>query len=133
MVSDHSEKNSLTRKKSFSYLEKLHLQKDFKLVFQRGLRLENKHIKILVLNRNDENRVRRFGLVTSKKVGIAVVRNKTKRRLREFFRTNKHNLVESLDLLFVLKKETARLKFEDLQNSIVCLLESAKLYFKREQ
>ena len=116
---------------SFSYNERLHLQKDFKKVFTLGRRLENKKIKILAY-KNDGLYLRRLGLVTSRKVGIAVVRNRTKRRLREIFRTHKHLMEPGLDLIFISKPETALLDYGDLKKTVLELLKNAKLYKDNE-
>ncbi|MCA6071614.1 MAG: ribonuclease P protein component [Endomicrobium sp.] len=113
---------------SFAYFERLHIQKDFNKVFKSGLRLENKNVRVLAYKRDDGHIVRRLGLVTPKKVGTAVVRNRTKRRLREIFRTNKHLMEPGLDLIFVSKRETASLDCNSLKTIILGLLKGAKLY-----
>lgn len=112
---------------SLSYSEKLHLQKDFIKVFKKGLKFDNKAIKI-VAYKNEGRRIRRLGLVTPRKVGTAVIRNRTKRRLREIFRTNKHSLEPGLDLIFISKPETASLDYGSLKKIILSSLESAGLY-----
>lgn len=43
----------------------------------------------------------RLGMVVSRKVGSAVVRNRWKRNLREAFRLEKHNLPQDADLVVV--------------------------------
>ncbi|GHT63881.1 hypothetical protein AGMMS50222_03000 [Endomicrobiia bacterium] len=117
---------------SFTYFERLHDQRDFNKVFKNGLRLENKSIRILAYKRDDMLKIRRLGLVTSKKVGTAVARNRTKRRLREIFRTNKHLLEPGLDLIFVSKPKTASLDYNNLRKIILNLLKSVKLYMGLE-
>jgi ribonuclease P protein component len=120
--------NGVKKMFSFAYSERLHIQKDFNKVFKSGLRLENKNIRVLVYKRDDGRVVRRLGLVTPKKVGTVVVRNRTKRRLREIFRTNKHLMGPGLDLIFVSRRETASLDYNSLKTIILELLKSAKLY-----
>jgi ribonuclease P protein component len=127
-----SRKNGKKKKFSFAYCERLHIQRDFNKAFRNGLKLENKNIRILAYKRNDGNITRRLGLVTSKKVGTAVVRNRTKRRLREIFRTNKHFLEVGTDLIFISKKETALLDYNSLKRNVLDLLESAKLFSNSE-
>lgn len=112
---------------SFSYRERLHIQRDFNRVSRNGLKLENKAIKILAY-KNDGHKIRRLGLITPKRVGSAVKRNRTKRRLREIFRTNKHLLDTGLDLLFISKPETASLDYNSLKNKVLDLLKSAGFY-----
>jgi ribonuclease P protein component len=113
---------------SFSYFERLHIQRDFNKVFENGLKLENKAIRILAYIRKDGQNLRRLGLITPKRVGTAVIRNRTKRRLREIFRTNKHLLEQNLDLIFILKPETVLLDYKKLEGVILVLLKNAKLY-----
>jgi ribonuclease P protein component len=118
---------SCKKKFSFTYFERLHIQSDFNKVFKKGVKLENKSIKILAYKRNDSLDVRRLGLITPKRVGIAVVRNRTKRRLREIFRTNKHLLEPGLDLIFISKPEIILLNYKKLKSTILVLLKNAKL------
>jgi len=113
---------------SFAYFERLHLQKDFSRVFKNGLKLENRSIRILVYKRNDGLSTRRLGLVTPRKVGTAVIRNRTKRRLREIFRLNKHFLEQGVDLIFISKIETALLDYNSLKKSVLSLLKKAEFY-----
>ncbi|MDR2399101.1 MAG: ribonuclease P protein component [Endomicrobium sp.] len=120
--------NKLDWKKfSFTYFERLHTQRDFDKVFKDGLKIESKAVRILAYTRKDRKDLRRLGLVTPKRVGIAVVRNRTKRRLREIFRTNKHLLEPGLDLIFISKPETALLDYKKLESIILSLLKNAKL------
>ncbi|OEG69792.1 hypothetical protein ATZ36_07510 [Candidatus Endomicrobiellum trichonymphae] len=122
------QESSVGKKFSFTYFERLHIQKDFNKVFKNGLRLENKNIKILVYKRNDGQAIRRLGLITAKRVGAAIVRNRTKRRLREIFRTNKHFLEPGLDLIFISKPGAALLDYDNLEKNILGLLKSVELY-----
>ncbi|MDR3243457.1 MAG: ribonuclease P protein component [Elusimicrobiota bacterium] len=112
---------------SFNYLEKLHLQKDFKMMFQKGLKFDASVVKILAYKREGVQ-IRRLGLITSRKAGNAVERNLAKRRLREIFRTNKRSLVCGLDLIFISKPKIADMKYRDLQKMILDILANARLY-----
>ena len=81
-----------------------------------------------MFNRKDNNEIRRFGLVTSKKVGNAVCRNRAKRRLREIFRINKHKLLSSLDIVFVLKPQISSVMYDELMTAVLGSLKNAKFY-----
>jgi ribonuclease P protein component len=115
------------KKFSFSYREKLHGQKDFNKVFKNGLKLENRAVKILVYRKNGD-RLRRLGLVTSRRVGTAAKRNLLKRRLREIFRTNKHLLEYGLDIIFISKPYTASLDYNSLKRNVLDLFKKAGLF-----
>ena len=120
------------KKFSFSYDEKLHLQKDFSAAFKKGRRFKHKALTMIAYKRNvaDGLALRRLGLVTSKKVGKAIVRNKVKRRLREIFRTNKHLMEPGLDIIFISGPETASQDYNSLKKLVLEPLESAGLYKK---
>ena len=76
--------------------------RDFKIVQRWG----KKHRAEMFLAlfhpnvRNLENP--RFGLVVSKKVGNAVIRNHCKRRLRELLRTKKQQLQQNWDVVIIV-------------------------------
>jgi ribonuclease P protein component len=132
MANGLSLKNTSKKKFSLRYFERLHKREDFNRVFKNGLRVESKSIKILAYERNDCHCVRRLGIVTSKKIGAATVRNKIKRRLREIFRTSKHSLKPKLDLIFVLKQEVVSLNYNDLKKAVLDLVKKANLFLSSE-
>ncbi len=113
---------------SFCYLEKLHKNADFNKVLKNGKKLKTAFVNIYVLNRKDNNEIRRLGLITSKKVGNAVCRNKAKRRLREIFRTNKHKLTSGLDIIFILKPQINLTGYGKLKSTVLDCLKNAKFY-----
>ena len=113
---------------SFCYQEKLHKQKDFNKVIRNGKKLTNDFVNIFILRRNDEDSIRRIGLVTSRKVGNAVERNLAKRRLREIFRTNKHKLTPGLDIVFILKPQIKLTGYSELKKTVLDCLEKVNCY-----
>ena len=113
---------------SFCYQEKLHKQKDFNKVIKNGKKVTNNFVNIFILKRNDEDSIRRIGLITSRKVGNAVERNLAKRRLREIFRTNKHKLTPGLDIIFILKPEIRLTGYSELKKTILDCLKKVNCY-----
>jgi ribonuclease P protein component len=111
---------------SFRYSERIHSQKDFKRALSLGKKLFHPAVHIYIFKRNDGSAVPRLGLVTSRKVGIAVRRNRVKRRLREIFRLNKHFFSPGIDIIFKARKEAAGLKYKELENIIISQLKKAK-------
>ena len=105
------------KKFSFPYREKLHSQNDFSRVFKKGIKLENRAVKILAYKK-DGDTIRRLGLVTSRKVAAAAERNRLKRRLREIFRTNKHLFEHGLDIIFISKPYAASLDYNSLKRNV---------------
>ena len=114
---------------TFSYGERLHLQKDFKRIFKTGRRLAHPALFIYIGPGNDASGKSRLGLVTSRKLGEAVERNRLKRRLREIFRLHKHAFTLS-DIVFVPRPGACELNFENLKTAVLGLLEKAGAYNK---
>lgn len=53
----------------------------------------------------------RLGLTVSRRVGNAVVRNRVKRRLREWFREARWELSGTWDIVVIARREAAGLEF----------------------
>lgn len=92
-----------------------------------GRRLVHPAIFIYSYQRNDNSNICRLGIVTSRKVGIAVDRNRLKRRLREIFRLNKSKLSPGLDMIFCLRKEAVSLNYHELELIILSLWQKGNL------
>lgn len=129
-VDKHFQHKMLISSKGFSfcYVEKLHTTTDFNRVLKYGKKLKTVFVDICVFNRKDNNKIRRLGLVTSKKVGNAVCRNRAKRRLREIFRINKHKLLSSLDIVFVLKPKISSVRYIELKTAVLYGLKKMNFY-----
>ena len=74
--------------------------RDFRRVQRNGRKWKSRDLFFLYLP-NQENQVR-IGLVVSKKVGNAVVRNRVKRRLREIFRSQIHSYLKGVDIVVIV-------------------------------
>ncbi len=85
-------------------------RREFKTVMESG----KKHVSsCLVSLASPNSNQARLGLVVSKRVGNAVVRNKVKRRLREIFRARCENL-PNLDLVMIARHESAQASFDTI-------------------
>ena len=65
---------------------------------------------------------RRLGIIASKKVGKAVVRNRTKRLIRSIFRINKEKIRPASDIVVVSGKGLDRIPFQVLESKIMSIL-----------
>ena len=63
----------------------------------------------------------RLGLTVSRKVGNAVVRNRVKRRVREWFRHDGRSLTAGWDVVVIARQEAARLPFAQLSRELSSL------------
>ncbi len=79
--------------------ERLKTSEDYRRVFQSGGCFRTKALRIHHLSRGLE--LSRLGLVVSRHVGKAAVRNRVRRLLREVFRKRKRELPRPVDLILV--------------------------------
>ena len=75
---------------SFAAADRLHRSAEFIRLQRAGVRFQSPHFVVyagnLAGNPDDEPSRSRLGVTVSRRIGIAVVRNRVKRRVRECFR-----------------------------------------------
>ena len=89
--------NGLPRK------SRLHLKRDFKDVIQGREKLQCNGLPLWWRPGQEITQPAHFAVVVSKKLGPAVVRNRTKRLLREAFRLSRKNIKSGTKLVFCPK------------------------------
>lgn len=95
-------------------------------IFRRLYHTSGKADGFLVLyarkNRTQRNRV---GITVSKKLGHAVVRNRTRRRLREVYRLNEEKFQPGWDIVVVARSRAVDASFQELCASYLTLAKKA--------
>lgn len=102
---------------------RLNRNRQFSYVYRRGTRASCREITLLYV-RSSQKRV---GFSVSKKVGCAVTRNRTKRRLRECIRPQLPELKSGLYVI-VAHPTAAERSYAQLQRSLDGLLHRLALY-----
>ncbi len=102
----------LTNSRSFDYL------------YRKGICLRD---GLLVVYYAPSNRGMRVGFSVSKKVGKSVVRNKTKRRLKEAFRKHIPEIDHGFNYLIVARPQLAENDFHQIEERLLALLSRAGL------
>jgi len=120
-MSDAPTKSSRFR---FPATRRLKLSRDFTRVRTEGRSVRGGLLTLGVLPVTNETHFR-VGLVTSKRVGGAVVRNRVRRRMREIVRQHQHALGSGLWLVIIARPAAAEASFAKLENEWLCLLRRA--------
>lgn len=102
--------------------EKLRKRKDFFHIYKKGSRFRGRYFILVYLS--NELHFSRMAVVASKKIGNAVVRNRVKRRMRALYRTHKHLLRGTYDLVFICKKEIQHASRKEILGECLAALES---------
>ncbi|MBC8590883.1 ribonuclease P protein component [Wansuia hejianensis] len=101
---------------------------EFKKVYDCGKNYWNRNLIMYVKTNNlDKTRV---GYTITKKIGNSVVRNKIRRRMKEIYRLNFHNIKEGYDIVFIPKKNVVNMSYDQLENSFLHIMNMARVLKK---
>lgn len=105
---------------SFRPRERLRKRQQFLHVFKNGIRRESEHFRCTHCRNGLTER--RLGLTVGKRTGNAVVRNRIKRLLKEFFRRNKALFPESADIVISAKAGAGHMDYTSTEQELGALL-----------
>lgn len=100
--------------------------RDFMRVRQNGERLVT---GCLIANwqRLPAGSASRLGVITSSKIGGAVVRNRARRLMRETFRLHQYSLAQPVDLVLIARQSIVEKGFAGVEKDFLITLRKAKL------
>ena len=104
-------------------LETLRKRADFVDISKTDKKWVSKYFVLQIRKRpepveNGDDKVIRYGVTATKKIGNAVVRNRCKRRLRALAREYVNKLNPSCDYVFIARTETPSSKFSDMKTEM---------------
>jgi ribonuclease P protein component len=99
---------------AFGRARRVRKQAEFQRIQASGKRVTTKHFILLVAAQPVPG-VARLGLVVSRRVGGAVVRNRIKRLCRECFRLSRALLPDGVDLVVIPKRGAESMKLHEVQ------------------
>jgi ribonuclease P protein component len=100
--------------------------RDFSRLRREGERLT---IGCLIANwrRLEPGTRSRLGVITSRRIGGAVIRNRARRLLRESFRLHQNQLVQPIDLVLVARASIAGKSFTEVERDVLTSFRKAGL------
>ena len=104
---------------------KLSKTSEFKKVFSEGRRVEGENLIIFIL-KNDYS-FNRLGVIVKKETGNAVVRNKTKRWLKEAFRSTNKKLSPGYDIIVLAKNNIRKSNYFNICHDLESLFYKGRL------
>ena len=105
---------SLSTRNKFPKASRLLLRKEFQVVLSQGTKVVTPGL--VVLGKPNESDSSRLGLLVSKKIGNAVIRNRLKRRIREVFRVRSKK-TEGYDIVVIARQRLKNMSYQDLERS----------------
>ena len=97
---------------TFPKSERLQYGHQFRQIYERGRRVEGRLLALYLLDEPATDAApsgRAVGVVTGRKIGGAVQRNRARRLLREAYRLNKHKLKPNFQLVMVARNAISSL------------------------
>ena len=102
---------------SFPKSERLARRSQFDKVMRDGRRKKVDTVCTLFFIPNGLDR-KRLGIIASRKIGNAVIRNRAKRKIREVFRRIKTGISPAMDIVVISGKDLVSLPFCSLEEKI---------------
>ena len=97
--------------------------KDFDYIINHIPKKRNKYFSIFYLSNKEKNH---YGISVPKKLGIAVIRNKKKRQIKNIIDKNKKILPKYYDYVIILKKELLELTYLEMEENLLSLFKQIK-------
>ena len=104
--------------------ERIRKRKEFENVLYNGFKGESENFKVYVLI---EEKNKKIGIITKRKLGKAYRRNRIKRLLREVFRLNKGKIREGAKIIVYVKKIPNNPCYKVVEEEILSLFEKMKI------
>jgi ribonuclease P protein component len=101
---------------SFKKTERILKRSGFVRLSKEGKRIHGDHFVVNYGSNRLGNQ--RLGITVSKKVGCAVIRNRIKRLVREYYRLNKARIENSYDLNIIAKPGVAKLSSQKIYQTL---------------
>jgi ribonuclease P protein component len=105
--------------------ERISRGKEYKCIYNEGKRIPGQYMIVFV--HKNQLPYNRFGIVTSKKIGNAVIRNRAKRQIREVIRKTLNNLRPGYDVVVVARFTMKQAVFALIESDFIRLMGKANL------
>ncbi len=103
-------------RETFTKEDRILKRSEYLALSRTGIKIHNKYfVAVLGEGRFDGLRI---GITVSRKVGNAVVRNRLKRLIKEYFRLNRDKLPKRADISLIAKRGLADLSSVQARNSL---------------
>ena len=118
----------MAKRLGFSKARRLTRGSEFRQVRTEGRSVRGEMLTIGFLKNSDPTAPSRAGFITSRRVGGAVLRNRTRRRLREIFRKHQHEVRGGIWIVTIASARAARESFQALEDEWLRLGRRASIF-----
>jgi len=104
---------------------RINKKKDYHNIYKHGKKTHGKYIIVFI--KENKFPYNRFGIVTSKKVGNAVTRNRAKRQLRAVIAKNMDKINVHYDIVIVTRYNIKNILFAIIEKDFLFVMRKASL------
>lgn len=105
--------------------QRINHRKEYNNIYQDGKKIQGRHM--VVFAKENTSATSRVGIVASKRVGNAVIRNRAKRRLRALIREMWPTFKANMDIVINARPSISATSYEELRKDLSITLRKAKL------
>ncbi|MEA1961539.1 MAG: ribonuclease P protein component [Bacillota bacterium] len=98
---------------------------DYDYIFKNGKRVSGKYIIVFI--KTNELQHSRFGIVCSKKVGNAVIRNRSKRLMRAILHHNMDVFVKNYNMVIVCRVSIKDAQYKQVEDDFLSVVRRARI------
>lgn len=99
--------------------------KEYNNTYRGGLKIPGKYLIAYVLT--NSLLINRFGIVASKKVGNAVIRNRARRRIRALAGSSTEKLNQGYDIVIIARQSIMKADYDKLEKDFYTVMKKAGL------
>jgi ribonuclease P protein component len=100
--------------------------KEYGFLYKNGRKINGRYIIVFIKENNLEHN--RFGIVTSKKIGNAVIRNRAKRKIREVIRKNLQIIRPGYNIVVIARFNIKEVIFDLIEKDYLRIMKKVSLY-----
>jgi len=112
----------------FPKSQRLTRDSEFQRIRMEGKTIRGDMLTIGFLKNAEPHASARAGFITSKRVGNAVIRNRTRRRMREIFRKHQHEIRDGTWIVTIASARAARKTFRALEDEWLRVARRASIF-----
>jgi ribonuclease P protein component len=110
----------------FPRASRLRRSADFRQIKARGKSVTGRYF-IVATRRTGEELPPCLGIVTTRRIGGAVIRNRLRRQVRDIFRRNQHRILRGIQLVTVVRGSAVNISLRELEQDWLRLTERASI------
>ena len=110
----------------FPKADRIRTSREFRAVIRGGEKVSSRDLSLFIRRRPGAGS--RLGLAVAGRLGDAVARNRTKRRLREYVRLHRGEIARAVDLVVVVNRDLSRVDPDTFRKIVGDLFRRAELF-----